>query len=168
MAIFFNVSRDEIWRISVGVLVLVLATFLRLLRKGLALAHREVLGGRLGRAGGWLGPALAREARGYDGEDSWSQLGNVPLSLVWFNRRRGQGAASNVKQPWSSLCVTDFARWSPGVTKRPGHGTRSSGTMRIFNSHAHHSKTGWMYGVHSMEQQRRLELGEGLGRGLAL
>ena len=64
MTIFFDVSGGEILRISVGVLVLVLAAFLRLLRNGLALAHCEVLGGRLGRAGGRLRPALAREARG--------------------------------------------------------------------------------------------------------
>ena len=30
------------------------------------------------------------------------------------------------------------------------------------------AKQKWMYGVHSVERQRQLELGEGLGRGLAL
>jgi hypothetical protein len=64
MSVVFDIPGDNIWRISVGVLVFVLATFLGLLRKGLALAHCEVLGGRLGRAGGRLGPTLAREARG--------------------------------------------------------------------------------------------------------
>ena len=81
MTIFFIISGGEILRISVDVLVLVLATLLRLLRNGLALAHCEVLGGRLGRAAGRLGPALPREARGEDGEDSWSQLGSVSLSI---------------------------------------------------------------------------------------
>jgi len=103
MAVFFNISWDGIWGISVDVFVLVLATFPRLLRNGLVLAHCQVLGGRLGRAGGLLGPALAREARGKDGEDSWSQLGNVSLSVVSFNRRRGQAAVFNVRQPWSPL-----------------------------------------------------------------
>ena len=94
MTVFFDVSRDDVRRVSVsvGILVLVLATFLGLLRKGLALTHCEALVGRLGRAGGRLGPALAREARGYGGEDSWSQLGDGSLSLAWFNRRRGQSS----------------------------------------------------------------------------
>lgn len=52
MPIFFNVSGGEIRRISVDVLVL--ATLPRLLRNGLALAHCEVLGERLRRAGGRL------------------------------------------------------------------------------------------------------------------
>ena len=64
MAVFLSISGCEIRGISVDVLVLVFATFLGLLRNGLALTHREVVGGRLGRAGGLLGPALAREARG--------------------------------------------------------------------------------------------------------
>jgi hypothetical protein len=61
MAIFFDISGGEIWGIRASVLVF--ATFLGFLRGGLALAHCEVLGERLGRAGGRLGPALAREAR---------------------------------------------------------------------------------------------------------
>ena len=61
MSVFFDISWGEIRRISVDILVL--ATFLGLLRSGLALSHRKVLGGRLGRTGGRLGPALAREAR---------------------------------------------------------------------------------------------------------
>ena len=100
MAILF--ATPKIWRISVDVLVL--ATFPRLLRKGLTLTHCEALGGRLGgylggRAGGRLGPALAREARGEDGEDSWSQLGNVSLLLAWFNRRRGQSRCVELGVP---------------------------------------------------------------------
>ena len=102
IAIFFGTSGGEIWRISVGVLVLVLATFLRLLRNGLALAHCEVLGGRLGRAGGRLGPALAREARGYNREDSWSQLGNVSVRLSGLVDGEVKAAASNLKQVASS------------------------------------------------------------------
>ena len=54
MTVFLNISRDDVRRVGVGVLVLVLATFLRLLRKRLALAHREALVGRLGRAGSRL------------------------------------------------------------------------------------------------------------------
>jgi len=61
--------------------------------------------------------------------------------------------------------VTDFAMWSLGVTHEVGHKQRTRSRFRF--SRAHHSKTEWMRGVHSMEQ-RRLELGEGLGRGLAL
>lgn len=65
MSVFPNVSGDYVRRVCIGVLVLVLATFLGLLCcKGLALAHCEILGGRRGRAGGRLGPALAGEARG--------------------------------------------------------------------------------------------------------
>lgn len=55
------------------------------------------------------------------------------------------------------------------VTLGAGHALQSfryDKQIPIFNSHAHHCKAEWMYGVHSMEQQ--LELGEGLGRGLAL
>lgn len=115
MAVFFNAPRGGIWRISVDVLVLVLATFPRLLRNGLVLAHCEVLGGRLGRTGGRLGPALAREARGENGEDSWSQLGNVSLSVVWFNRRRGQSRCVQ-REATLEFCVTNLAWWSHSVT----------------------------------------------------
>jgi hypothetical protein len=100
MSIFSNISGAEIWRISVDVLVL--AALLRLLRNGLALSHCEVVGGRLGRTGSWLGPALAREARGDDGEDSWSQLGKVSFSFAGFGgAERSRLLASNLKRPWS-------------------------------------------------------------------
>lgn len=98
MAIFFGISGGEICRISVDVLVLVLATFLRLLRDGLALTHCEVLGERLGRAGGWLRPAPARKTRGYNGEDSWSQLGNVSLPLAGSVDEEVKAVRPTVKQ----------------------------------------------------------------------
>ena len=109
MTVFLDISGDDVRRVSVGILVLVLATFLRLLRKRLALAHCEALVGRLGRAGGRLGPALAREARGEGGEDSWSQLGDVSLSLAWFNRRRGHGSCVQREATWDPSRVTTFA-----------------------------------------------------------
>ena len=57
-----------------------------------------------------------------------------------------------------------FAWWL--VTQGAGHTLqvlRHNGYVSIFNSRAPHCKTEWMYGVHSMEQRRQLELVEGLG-----